>query len=373
MKILHIERVVSFIKEESMKRRITVALIAALVVSLAGCNRGNQAGSDERIKLELAWIADTADLSQQNFFNAGRAYADYLNKTRDDIFVTLTQYDGQLSVEKQISDIETAVTKGSDALLISCVDPDGIRPAALKAMADGARIVDWRDMGQIAHVTFTMADQHSRGKFTYDWVKEYLQTHPDVSLNAGLMYGAPSHPTAQYRLIYLRDLVTEFPGRFTILTENYSDWSAGTSMTITEDWLQKYHEMNFICSASEEQMLGSIEALRGAQLLDKFILTTFNGEQTGVDLLRKGEIQLDIGTVTPVAMGLLVEFGIRVALEPDFSGYYDMSPYTLFKVTQENVEDYANRIIVDYDNIHYFDTTLKLSYKDVNYISPRNK
>jgi ABC-type sugar transport system substrate-binding protein len=347
-----------------MKKLGIVLLVFITTLSMVACQKKGttvSAGAD-RINLDFAWCTDNVDISQQAFYDTATAYVNYLNKTRDDLHIEMTLFDGQATVDKQISDIETAMAKGVDAIILSHVDADGLRPIALQAMEAGTPILDWRDMGKVCTITFITGNEHTKGQFSYQWTKEYLQSHPDVVFYAGLQQGSTNHPQCYPRMQYLYDLEREMPDRFKILIEANSDWSSDTSMRMVEDWLQVYPNMNFISSASEEQMLGVIEALRGSSLLDKYILTCFNGEQTGVDLLKANEIDLDVGVIQPLSMGLLIEYTIRMVLE-DLKGDFDISDQSMFNVTQDNVAEYQERIVVDYDNLKYFESTLKPDYR----------
>jgi ABC-type sugar transport system substrate-binding protein len=343
-------------------KKIMVVLIILTVFTMISCNRQGDGSSGDRINLEFAWCTDNVDISQQGFFDTANAYAAYLNKTRDDIHIELTLFDGQGSVDKQISDIETAIAKKVNAIILSCVDPAGIAPIAQQAMAEGIPVLDWRDMGDVCTVTFINGNEHTKGKFNYQWTKDYLLAHPEVVFYAGLQQGSTNHPQCYPRMQYMYDLEKEMPDRFQILVEANSDWSADTSLKMVEDWLQIYTNMNFISSASEEQMLGVVEALRGANILDRFILTAFNGEAPGVEMIEKGDLDLDVGTVMPMAMGLLLETTIRMVLE-GYTGRIDISDQAMFNVDAGNVDEYKQRIVVDYDNIQYFASALKPSYR----------
>ena len=311
--------------------------------------------------LKFAWLVDNIDISQQAQFDMAQAYVDYLNDTRDDIQIELVLFDGLTTVDKQIADMETAMAMGCDALMLSCVDPDGLRPIAEQAMAEDFKVLDWRDMGGICTVTYVAANEHKKGEEARDWTRQYLLDHPDAVLYAGLQQGSPNHPNCFPRMQYMYDLEKEFPDRFKILVEQYSDWSSNTSMAMAEDWLMAYPEMNFISSSSEEQMLGVIEALRGAGKLDDFTLITFNGEDTGCEMLKKGEIEMDIGQTLPIFMQGLVEYTIKMVME-DYTGSVDLSDLCIKTLTPENVEEYQEFIQLDFYNKKYMDSVIKDSY-----------
>ena len=344
-----------------MKKWVLFALICVLVFSMMACGRGDGAAGD-RIHLRFAWATDNVDISQQGFFDVATEFANWLNKTRDDIFVELILFDGQASVDKQISDVETAMAMNVSGIILSAVDVDGVTPITLRAMREGFPVLDWRGMDGIATVSFINGNEHTKGQFLREWTRAYLIANPDVVFYAGLQQGSTNHPVTYPRMQYIYDLVTEMPGRFHVLVEASSDWSSGTSMRMVEDWLQVHRNMNFLASASEEQMLGAIEALRGGGVLQNFVTAAFNGEEPGVEMIERGELDLTVGVVMPLGMGLLVETAIRMVLD-GFAGHIDISEQAMFNVDASNVAEYKQRIVVDYDNIRYFESTLRPSYR----------
>lgn len=144
--------------------------------------------------------------------------------------------------------------------------------------------------------------------------------------------------------------------------EQNGDWSTETCQKMVEDWLQAYPEMNFISTASELTMMGCVEALRGAQVLDDFILTTFNGEQPGVDMLKAGEIDMVVGCAAPAKMGMAMQTAIRMILE-GLTGDVDVSDEISQCITPETAEEYEKMLKVDFYHTTYFEDHLKPSYK----------
>jgi ribose transport system substrate-binding protein len=326
------------------------------------CKRGETAASGEKIPVKIAWVTDDVNISQQSFYNAAAAYVDYLNKTRDDLAIEINFYPSQASVDKQIENLETVVAMGFDAIVLNPVDLNGIKPKALEAMNQGVPVLNWANMDAVFSVNLVFGSEPTKGKYNYEWIKQYLEDNPGKVLYAGLQYGAPQHPQNFARLDPLKTLAEEMPDRFIILASANSDWSSETSMKMVEDWMQLYKgRMNYICSAAEEQTLGVIEALRGEGVLEDMLITTFDAEQTGVDLLKKGEIQCDSGIIPPMAAQACVEYAIKMALE-DLTGTVDISGDCTVCVTQDNVGDHERKIQVDYDN-NRFPSSLKGDYR----------
>ena len=314
------------------------------------------------IEVTIGWVVDNVDISQRNMIDTAIAYADYLNDTRDDIHVEITVFDGQASVDKQISDIETAIAMNVDCIALSSVDPDGIKPIAEEALEAGIEVLNWRDAGDWCTVHYIAANEDKKGQAQRDWTRQYLIDNPDAVLYAGLQYGSTNHPNCFPRMEYMAELEEEFPDRFHILVEQYSDWSSNTSMSMVEDWLQAYPELNYIASASEEQMLGVIQAVKSQKSLDEVVLVAHNGEQTGIDMLKNGEIEMTVSQTQPIMVQGVVDYCLKMVLE-GFTGNVDLSDMTIKTITLDNVAEYEQLMQVDYYTNEYYEPILKDSYK----------
>jgi ribose transport system substrate-binding protein len=348
-----------------MKKFLVVFLMAVTMLSMVACNKSKSSGgaaSGAKVNVKIAWVTDDVNISQQSFYNAAEAYVTYLNKVRSDLNIEINFYPSQGSVDKQIENLETVVAMGFDAVVLNPVDVIGIKSKALEVMKQGVPVLNWANMDPVFTINLIFGNEPKKGQFNYDWIKKYLQENPGKVLYAGLQYGAPQHTQNFARLDPLKTLAQEMPDRFQILASQNSDWSSETSMKMVEDWMQLYKgKMNYICSAAEEQMLGVIEALRGEGVLQNTLLTTFDAEQTGVDLLKKGEIAADSGIIPPMAAQACVEYAIRMALE-DLTGTVDISGDCTVCVDQSNVADHEKKIQVDFDNVR-FPSALKADYR----------
>lgn len=375
-----------------MKKSVSVILVVAMLtglMGLSGCGtKGNAANSDgaavteegskeattenagdpeatgddsgSKIHLEIAYMVDVVDTSMQTQFDVGKQYCDYLSNTRDDLDINLTMYDAKSSVETQISNFETCLTTGVDGIILSAVDSEALASMVKQAEEEGVPVLDWRNDG--GTVNFVGANETDWGNMNAQWVRELLDANPDMVLNAGIEYGATSHPQCFPRLAGLKVLEEEYPGRFNILVEQYGDWSTETCQKMVEDWLQAYPDMNFISTASELTMMGCVESLRGAGVLDDFILTTFNGEQPGVDMLKAGDIDMVVGCAAPAKCGMTIQTAIQMILE-GLKGTVDVSDQISECITPETVEEYEKKLQVDFYNVTYFEDGLKPSYK----------
>ena len=340
-----------------MKKILTMLLVLVMLLSIAVTGSAETA---EKRHLVFAWVVDNVDLSQQSFIDYAQAYIDYLNSTREDFSLEIKIMDGQASVDKQIGDMETAIAMGVDGIILSCVDPVGLTPAAESAMAAGIPVLDWRDMGGVCTITFQMTDENAKGVAVSDWLADYLEANPEEELRIGMIWGATSHPNCFPRMEAAKGVAEQYPDRCEFVVDQYGDWGADSAMKIMEDWLQVY-DLNCIVAANEEMMIGVSEVLRGAGVLDDFLLITYNGEAPGLEMLEAGTIDMDVGSLPSVGTPLLVEYAINMVLD-GLSGSFDITDQTLWTVTPENLEEYQALLTdTDWSNPP-FESTLKESY-----------
>lgn len=138
-----------------MKRKTTVAIVAALVIlvallALSGCSNNNsapsasaggspaQTGTANGQNITVVFIPKITGNAFFESANAGaQAYAQAHGFT--------VKYDGSptASVANQVSIINNAVQSGADAICLSALDPTGLDNALQQAAAAGLKIVTW--------------------------------------------------------------------------------------------------------------------------------------------------------------------------------------------------------------------------------------
>jgi ABC-type sugar transport system substrate-binding protein len=321
-----------------ISRRHFVTASAALAVGLASLSLGGPAFADKRT-INIAWTVDVLDQTQNAIYTAMKAHVDAINKSRDDINVTLTAYDAQGNVAKQISDVEAIVLKHPDALIFNAVDSKGSLPAAKEAHDAGIKIIDIRDMKapDVVDVVFYGSNEPSYAAGTLGWIKSYLAAHPNDVLNVGLIYGSPAQVPQLLREDAVKDLAKQMPDRIKIVAEGYGNWDNQTAMNMTEDWLKAHPEVNYISCANDIMALGASNAVMEAGKKDKVMVSGYDVTDEGVARIKSGGMDLSVG-------GLVKDYGnvIDVAVGTVLGTFKDKT-YTVTKVysvTPQNIDQF---------------------------------
>ena len=344
-----------------MKKILALALALSLVFSLAAC--GGNGGSSSAVSStgsSAGTGGSAAADGQKRVITLGYAYANMdennkrtmdaiekriaeVNAERDDIEVKFIYTDGQSSVDKQLADVESMIAQKPDLIQISAVDLVGSVPAAQAVANAGIICVDDRGMKDDSiSYQFQGMDENTIKDMKKQWIVDYLEANPDVVLNFGLLYGLPAQVLQLIRNDDIKELAEEMPDRVKILDEKYANWSTQEAMAITEDWMQRYPEMNAISAASDDMILGAINALTSAGKVDDFLTLAVDGTKIGCQLVEEGKLDMTVKALQDKSYSQWVDIAIE-AVEGTFNDdYYTPGTDALATVDSTNVSQYKD-------------------------------
>lgn len=341
----------------------SVAMVLALA-SVAACSSdGEVSGSsavpettaesesgDADQAITMAYSVEALDETQTDIANAIRVRAHQL--TEEGTPVTVDIFGADNSVDRQNNDIEAIVSRGTDALIVTTVDPAGSVSALEAAHAAGVKVIDVR--GNIPSdsmdVIYVGLDEPKMGELLKEQARKYLDENPDAVLRFGLIKGGATFTTTHIRVESVKELAKELPDRVQILAEDYGDWTTEKATSLMEDWSVRYPDMNAIASSSDEMSLGVVNVLRTRGSLDKFFIVSVNGSNNGIQMVRDGDIYATIGIdfgeygrgMVDAAMG-----SVNGEIAP--GGTFDYSDKVNVVVDASNVEAFAAKKQTDAD------------------------
>lgn len=322
-----------------MRGIFTFALTAALVLSCA--IRGADAGEKRVITIGYAYA--NLDENNKRTMNAVEKRIAEINAERDDLEVRFIYTDGQSNVDKQLADVEAMIARGPDIVLVSAVDLVGSLPAARAVAEAGIICVDDRGMQDPAiSFQFQGMNEMDIKAMKKEWIKKYLADNPDKVLNFGLLYGLPAQVLQLIRNDDIKELAQEMPDRVKILDERYANWSTQEAMAITEDWMQRYPEMNAYSAASDDMILGAINALNSAGTLEGTVTVAVDGTRMGMQLVADGKLSMTVKALQNISYSKFVDLCIE-AVEGRFKEkYYSPGTDALVTVDKTNVDQYKD-------------------------------
>ena len=172
------------------------------------------------------------------------------------------------TVNQQVADIEDLLVKKVDALVVFPHDTS-VTSAVEKAYNSGVYVVVL-DRGVskegIYHIYITNDDEY----YTRNGM-EWLAKQMGYKGNLLLITGVPS-PIDTIRTDTIKEVVKKYPN-IKILDIQPGDWNRQKSLTVMENYLQKYKQIDAVYTADDDMMLGAMQAYKESGRRDiKFFL-----------------------------------------------------------------------------------------------------
>ena len=241
--------------------------------------------SDAGERFKIAWcVADVADESEAFFTRISREHA-------DEVGVDLVVYDGQSDPQRQSNQIGNAIASGCQAVIINPIDAHALIPAFQRAKDAGLVVICSQNMlvsdGEEFDV-FVGIDNKITGILA---AKEMMRHFPDgakIVIIEGMAGSTPQIHRSEGFLETIEGTNIE------ILDRQSSPWSTAEAMSIMEDFLARFPEIDGVYCHWDNGMVGVIEALKGANRMENMVLISVDGNQNGFDMVRSGETQASI-------------------------------------------------------------------------------
>lgn len=260
------------------------------------------------------------------------AIVDAAQEKADELGVKLLVNDAGGDVNKQISDCETLLAAGVDALVVIPQSIEGSAPVV--EMANNAEIPIIIDNGDIADKNYTAfvgcTDQES-GELLGTWFMENMKEGSKVCIMEGPMGGSGQVGRMNgFKEVGMLDY-------FEVLSTQTANWKRDEALALAEDWLTTYgDELEAIICENDDEAMGALAACQaagrtdivigGVDGLEEAVQAVKNGE-LGVTILQdsKGQGEKGIEIAVAAAKGEEVPYDTRIPFVP---------------ITQDNVDAY---------------------------------
>lgn len=301
------------------------ATIAAALLLAAGAAR-----AEERKLTLLLSSPDLALPFSVHIMNKMREEAARLGNV--DVVVS----DGQRNSPKQSADIEAAIAKGVDGIVVSPNDGAALAPAIREAVGQGIPVVtvDRRIDGVEGVLGHVGADNVKGGEVQGELIAKLFPNGAKV-MN---LQGQPGTSAAIDRNKGLHDALDGKAG-YTFVFEDTAGFDRAKALAMTESALGGLAgPPDVIAAANDDMALGAVEALRGRDLVGKVAVIGFDALPEALAQIRDGNLT---GTIeqSPGAQGgraveLLVTH-LRTGRPPEAA----VTLLTPLAVTRDNLAD----------------------------------
>lgn len=260
-----------------MKKQVIGTLLAVSVVAAMGLT----VSAEETIKIGFS--------SKDNSDTFVAAIADAAEAEAEELGIELLMYDAGGDVNKQISDCETLLAAGVDALIVIPQSVDGSAPVVSMANEAGVPIViDNGDIGDTNYTAFVGCTDQESGEILGTWMMENLEEGSKVCIIEGPMgQSGQVGRYAGFEEVGLLDYVE-------VLACQTANWKRDEAMALAEDWITTYgDELKAIICENDDMGMGALSAAKAAGRSD-IIIGGVDGLEDAVAAVQAGEYAISV-------------------------------------------------------------------------------
>jgi ABC-type sugar transport system substrate-binding protein len=293
----------------------------------SGSGGGSSSGGDAKPKYRIG--AATQGLSHEFI----KALVEAMQEKADELNVELIVMDSQDQIENQLNQVDNLISQKVDAIILNAVDFVGSSPAVERVKAAGIPLVEAITFTQNEdYDVFVGTDPEQSGVMMGELLAEFL----DGKGNVALLQGQIGHSAEITRGAGLqKSLFDKYPD-VKLITQQTANWNRDEAMSITEDWLQRFPEINAIAAQNDEMAMGALQAVEAAGRTD-IIIVGIDGIPDAMKAVKEGRLAATVLDNVTEEGKRAVEVAVGL-LEGQTFPKKELVDY--IPITKENVDQY---------------------------------
>lgn len=227
------------------------------------------------------------DLSNEFVSNKKKALMDYVSKNYPNIEVLYL--DGAGDASTQVSQMETFINQGVDAIICNPQESTTLQPSYEKAIAAGIPVVsDGTDIDEkIGQVWSSCPDVPG----AEEQVKYLMTLFPeDQTIDVAIMRGVIGHQAEIFRSEGYDNVMNENPDKFNIVFDQTANYSREEGLQLMENWLSSGTHIDAVLAQNDEMALGAVEAIKSAGKEDEIKVLGIDGIEDAVSGVKNGSL-----------------------------------------------------------------------------------
>jgi inositol transport system substrate-binding protein len=291
-------------------------------------------GPAQAAEKHLTVLMAVPDLAFPFFVHMVDIAKDEANKLGD---IDLIIADGQRSSPKETADVEAAITKGVNGIVISPNDVDALAPALQEAVDAKVPVVTIdRRVAKVPGLLGHVGADNVKGGEAQGQVIEKLFPNGATVMN---LQGQSGSSPAIDRNKGLHNVLDQAKDKYKIVFEDTAGFDRAKGLSMTESALAGMQKPpDVIVCANDDMALGALEALKARNLLGKVKLIGFDALPEALGQIKAGNMTATIeqlpGGQVRGAMETLVGF-VRDGKKPD----QQVTLLTPIAITSDNLNE----------------------------------
>lgn len=313
---------------------LLVSLMVILSSFMAACSSSTSGGEKKDGKLVIGAAMPVFDDKWLSYLY------DSMKAAAKDKDVDLKMVDAKNDSGKQLSQVETFITQGVDAIIINPVDTSAVGPMLDEAKDANIPVVivnrmpSEKDMKKI--YAFVGSESIQSGTMQMEKVADMLGGKGNVAIMTGELGSEAQIKRTEGN----KNIVKKNPD-MKIIREATGNFQRSEGMKLMENWIQSGDKINAVVANNDEMAIGAIMALEAAGKLNDVIVAGIDGTPDALDYVKSGKLKVS-AFQDPMGQGSkAVETAIQAAKGEKLADKNVWVPFEL--ITQDNVNTFIEK------------------------------
>ena len=203
-----------------------------------------------------------------------------------------TAYDGEESAETQIRIMSDLIQNGCDCIILQASDGAALTSSVQEAEAAGIPVICINLDVNAPHTAFVSMAAYEAGYAVAEAMSQQMNGAGNVVIIQGVI-GASSQT---YREAGFRDAMEELYPDITILDAQPADWDKETAISVMNDFMQSYPEIDGVFGVNDSMAEGASIAAEAAGRLNEMVIWGDDGERDALTMIEEGKMHGTIYT-----------------------------------------------------------------------------
>ncbi len=201
----------------------------------------------------------------------------------------ITYFDPAFDPQKQVSMVEDCIARKPSVIVVNAVDPAAVVQVLKKASEAGFPVVmqnaDTNDAGHAFTKTFVGSQSYDQGYA----VGQMIVKATGGKGNLVMITGKPGQFDVVQRANGAKAAFADAKADIKILAEEPADWSKDKALTVMQDLLTRYPDINIVFGQDDPMALGALQAIK-AQGVEGIKVFGVNGNKDACNAIKAGDM-----------------------------------------------------------------------------------
>lgn len=288
-----------------MKKRIMGCMLIGSLIFLSMpnviCAEENKEIPVAKEKYEIGYTCPTLN----NPFFVGMMEG--AQKAADERGVTLTMLGGDNDVTKQVRQVEDFIAQEMDAIVIQSVDTTGIVTAVEQANESDIPVLVTAETPTGGDILCSISfDSYESGYNGGTYIAKTLDEKGKVIELQGVL----GQETSREKTRGFLDAIKEYPD-MEVLASQPADYDRAKAMSVMENMLQTFDEIDAVYAANDEMALGASQAIEAAGKTGEIFVMGNDGTDEALEAVKAGTLGATNGTPGYIQGYIAIDLAVR--------------------------------------------------------------